>query len=296
MSDVGTPGTAHKIPPRLVSHDEQDIWLAGHRLIHSMRRGCWRCEVRNMWTARRGRERAGAYQFQAWGFECRYVIVVSECFIMRVMCHAFYFFILTALAAAAPTVAGNGAYEPTRPPRVTGLPVGAHGFYAEFRGRSEDGGFGHAYIVLGALDATGNRVDTAVFGFVPKGPEDQRWSGIAVPVEGLVGVSRSDFTQRPDVSFRVPIRRANYQRLVRDLRGFQADWKVYALVGQNCNDLVGAVAHSLGLQTPLIGLQMPTSYVAELWALNPPAAAAKTSRFNTTPDDFASGLLKSPSR
>jgi hypothetical protein len=244
-----------------------------------------------LWTSHRGCERGRANQFQAWGIEYRYAIVVSECFIMRFVCHAFYLFILTALTAAAPAAAGNGAYEPTRPPQVTGLPAGAHGFYAEFRGRSEDDGFGHAYIVLGALDAAGNRVDTAVFGFVPKGPEDQRWSGIAVPVEGLVGVSRSDFTQRPDVSFRVPIRRANYQRLVRDLRGLQADWRVYALVGQNCNDLVGTVAHSLGLQIPLNGLQLPANYVAELKAINMPAAAKAVRVTQATQNNFAGELL-----
>jgi hypothetical protein len=196
------------------------------------------------------------------------VVFRPECVMFHSLCKTVRCFALAVVTASAPALAGGGNYETTRAPYVNSLPDGAHAFYAEFRGRNEDGGFGHAYVVLGARDAAGHRHDSVVFGFVPKGPDDERWSQIAIPVEGLVGVSRSDFSIHPDVRYRVSIRRQDYHRVLRELRTYHSEWRVYALIGQNCNDLVGTVARSLGLDAPLIALQMPTSYVAELRALN----------------------------
>ena len=191
----------------------------------------------------------------------------------RSVCRALGVLACSAAVFCGPARAGNGGYEPTRGPYVEALPAGAHTFFAEFRGRNDAEGFGHAYVVLGATDGSGRRRNTLIFGFMPKTVDDQRLSQIAAPVDGIVGVSRSDFSVLPDVAFRVPLRRNDYARILHDVRVYQAEWTIYSLIGRNCNDLLGRVAESLGLQAPLIGLQGPTSYVAALKAINSPRAS-----------------------
>ena len=63
--------------------------------------------------------------------------------------------------------AGGGHFERTYPPRMIGLPAEARSYYAEFRARDEVGGFGHSYITLGAIFATGGVQETVVAGFMP---------------------------------------------------------------------------------------------------------------------------------
>src|SRR5262245_36353994 len=110
--------------------------------------------------------------------------------------------------------AGGGNYERTYPPRILAA-AEARSFYAEFRARSEIGGFGHSYITLGTIVANGEMQKTVVAGFMPKGADDEYWAQFAVPVAGLVGVVRSDFIRRPDdVRFRVLISKAQYYRIV----------------------------------------------------------------------------------
>ena len=164
--------------------------------------------------------------------------------------------------------AGTSTYEQTSPPRITATAPGARAFYIEFRGRSEEGGFGHAYMVLGSVGRDGRQHETTVFGFVPKDADDEFWSQFALPVTGMIGVSQSDFTPSPDVAFRVALTRPQHDQLVRDIAGLQESWTTYLLLGHNCNDLMGAVARSLGLWTPLITVQLPVRYVIELQAIN----------------------------
>ena len=178
------------------------------------------------------------------------------------------FCVLAIFGSADAAIAGATTYEPTQPPYLVPMEPGAHGFYIEFCGRSETDGFGHAYIVLGAIDRSGRRRRTAVFGFVPRTADDELWSQFAIPVSGMIGVSRSDFMADPDVRYRLPLRRADYNAILRNLAGLQEQWTIYALIGQNCNDLVGAIARSIGLEAPIFAAQLPTSYVAELRAIN----------------------------
>jgi hypothetical protein len=178
--------------------------------------------------------------------------------------------LVLALSLWLPALAGTGPFEPTHPAHVHATPAGAHAFFIEFRARHEQAGFGHAYMVLGAHDAAGHRIETARFGFIPSDEDDQRWSQLALPVNGLVGVSRSDFSAAPDVRFRVALRRSAYHTVIRDLEQYRAEWTTYALLGHNCNDLVAAVARSIGLDAPLLTVQLPPSYVAELKLLNAP--------------------------
>lgn len=152
------------------------------------------------------------------------------------------------------------------------LPVStaATSYYVEFRGRSEDGGFGHSYITLGYADAGGHTHRTTIFGLVPTTRDDEFLSQFAVPVSGSIAVTKSDFTPHPDVSYRVSIARADYVRIVRDIAALQNSWTIYALVGQNCNDLIADIARSVGLATPALTIQLPVAYVAELKAVNAP--------------------------
>jgi len=108
------------------------------------------------------------------------------------------------------TGAGSANYERTYPARIGPITMEAQSFYAEFRARNEAGGFGHSYVVLGTIDATGGTGVTVVAGFMPKSADDDYWGQFGIPVTGLVGGMRSDFIQRPDVRFRIAISKTSY--------------------------------------------------------------------------------------
>jgi hypothetical protein len=164
-------------------------------------------------------------------------------------------------------------YEPTHPPRIFAVTADARSFYLEFRARDEVGGFGHSYVTLGTIDASGQVRQTVVVGFMPKSADDDYWSKFGLPVAGIVGVTRSDLLRRPDARFRIALNKATYFRVVSEIRRFRKIWTHYGLVVHNCNSFVGEIASSVGLRTPLIAAQYPVSYVAELRALNSRANA-----------------------
>ena len=164
--------------------------------------------------------------------------------------------------------AGSGNYEPTHPPYIAAVPVDANSFYIEFRARNEVGGFGHSFVTLGTIDASGHLRRTIVVGFMPKSGDDEYWSQFGLPVAGLVGVTRSDVVRRPDVRFRVAISRAKYQLVVNSISSLRNSWTSYELLVRNCNNFVNQIAHSIGLRTPIITAQYPVSYLSELQALN----------------------------
>src|SRR5262245_772715 len=175
-------------------------------------------------------------------------------------------FLVTAADAA-------DSYEPTHPPRIFAVTADARSFYLEFRARNEAGGFGHSYVVLGTIDASGQGHQTVVVGFMPRSADDDYWSKFGLPVTGLLGVTRSDLLRRPDARFRIALNKLTYFRVVREIRGLRKTWTHYELVVHNCNSFVGEVAGSVGLRTPLITAQYPVSYVADLRALNSSAIA-----------------------
>jgi hypothetical protein len=160
-------------------------------------------------------------------------------------------------------------YEPTSAPRILAVTDDARSFYLEFRARNEVGGFGHSYVTLGSIAASGQEHQTVVVGFMPKSANDDYWSKFGLPVTGLVGVSRSDLLRRPDTRFRIVLDRATYFRVVSEIRSLRKTWTQYELVVQNCNNFASEIASSVGLRTPLITAQYPISYVTELRALNP---------------------------
>jgi len=173
-------------------------------------------------------------------------------------------FVLVTAADAADT------YEPTQAPRILAVSADARSFYLEFRARNETGGFGHSYVALGTIDASGQGHQTVVLGFMPRSADDDYWSKFGLPVTGLLGVTRSDLVRRPDARFRIAINKATYLRLVSEVRSLRRSWTQYELVVHNCNNFVSEIAGSVGLQTPLITAQYPVGYITELHALNAP--------------------------
>ena len=171
--------------------------------------------------------------------------------------------------------AGNDTYEPTRPPRIIAITAEARSFYLEFRARNEVGGFGHSYITLGTVNASGQGRQTVVVGFMPRSADDDYWSKLGLPVTGMLGVTRSDLQGRPDARFQIAVKESTYLRIVSKVRSLRRIWTKYELVVHNCNNFVGEIAASVGLRTPLITAQYPVGYVAELRALNVPLISRK---------------------
>lgn len=167
--------------------------------------------------------------------------------------------------------AGGSNYERTFPLRMRAAAAEARSFYAEFRARNELGGVGHSYITLGTSVAAGEMQETVVAGFMPKSADDDYWAQFGARVTGLVGAVRSDFIRRSaDVRFRIAISKAQYYRAAETIYRLQKTWATYDLLTQNCNNFVSEIAGSLGLRTPMISVQYPVHYVAELRALNSP--------------------------
>lgn len=181
---------------------------------------------------------------------------------------------LTASVAILPpsgAQAGGSNYERTYPVRMAAVPVGARSFYAEFRGRNEIGGLGHSYITLGTIVASGQMQETVVAGFMPKSADDDYWAQFGIRVTGLVGAVRSDFIRRSDdVRFRIAISEAQYYRAVKMIYRLKNTWTTYDILAQNCNNFVSEMASSFGLRTPMMTVQYPVHYVADLRALNSP--------------------------
>jgi hypothetical protein len=175
-----------------------------------------------------------------------------------------------ALLPASEVGAGTTNYEPPFPPRVVWAIGDARSFYAEFRARSEAGGFGHAYVTLGMIDSSGQLQQTVVAGFMPRRMRDDVLSQFGLPVEGVVGVVRTDLVRRPAVRFRIAISSANYYRLVSRILEMRRTWTTYQLLLVNCNTFVSEIASTAGLRTPLLVAQFPIAYVSELRSLNTP--------------------------
>jgi hypothetical protein len=172
------------------------------------------------------------------------------------------------LLSASGATCGSGTYEPTRPPVIVAVSADATTFYVEFRARNEAGGFGHSYVTLGTVDASGQVRETVVAGFMPKSADDDFWSKFGVPVTGLVGVARSDLLRRPDAHLHMAISRATYFRALNTIRRLRTSWVTYEVLVRNCNNFVSQIAGAVRLRTPVVTAQLPVRYVAELRALN----------------------------
>src|SRR5262245_18779850 len=93
---------------------------------------------------------------------------------------------------------------------------------------------------------------------MPRSADDDYWSKFALPVAGLVGVTRSDRVQRADVRFRIALSKADYVLVVNKVRTLSKIWTDDELVVHNCNNFVSGIASSLNLRTPLISVTSPS--------------------------------------
>src|SRR4029079_11186437 len=91
--------------------------------------------------------------------------------------------LITAVLLSCQAVATASAhYERAYPPRILAASAAAPVFYMECRAREEAGGYGHSYVTLGEIDASGGTRQTIVAGFPPAGPESGRWGQRGVTV------------------------------------------------------------------------------------------------------------------
>jgi hypothetical protein len=164
--------------------------------------------------------------------------------------------------------AGDSGYEPTRPARIAAAPADTSSFFVEFRARKEVGGFGHSYLLLGTIDSSGVAHVTVIAGFMPKGPDDDRWSRLGISVNGIVGVTRSDLIRQPVARIRLTVNEATYYRLVAQVHSLRKTWGTYEVLLRNCNSFVGEVANASGLRAPLLSAQFPVMYIEEIRQLN----------------------------
>ena len=178
--------------------------------------------------------------------------------------------LMVGLTMLLPCAAGAGGsnYEPTYPVRIAAVTTQVRSYYAEFRARHEAGGFGHSYVVLGTVSATGETRETVVAGYMPKSADDDHWGQFGIPVTGLVAVVRSDFTRRPDARLRITVSKARYYQVVSKVISLRRTWTTYELLIRNCNSFTGEVARAAGLRTPMLTAQLPVRYIEELRTLN----------------------------
>jgi hypothetical protein len=138
-------------------------------------------------------------------------------------------------------------------------------YFVDFHARSRPSLTGHNFIVYGRLNAHRRIVEAQVVGFTPD--SDRYWAAYFIPVPGLLGRERADFTEPSTVIYRRHLTAAEFYQLnakVRQVRETEPSWH---LIFSNCNDFVGEIAKSIGLLRPP-SLMMPSIYVSLLRALN----------------------------
>jgi len=91
---------------------------------------------------------------------------------------------------------------------------------------------------------------------------------LGLPVNGLVGVTRSDLIQQPVARVRMSVNEATYYRLVAQVQSLRKTWGTYEVLLRNCNSFVGGVASAAGLMAPFLSAQFPVMYIEELRRLN----------------------------
>jgi uncharacterized protein (DUF2126 family) len=66
----------------------------------------------------------------------------------------------------------------------------------------------------------------------------------------------------------VPVSGVTYFRVVKKIRDLRNAWTRYQLLVRNCNNFLAEIASSAGLRAPIVTVQYPVDYVADLRALN----------------------------
>jgi hypothetical protein len=141
---------------------------------------------------------------------------------------------------------GLGARAAAAQPRDTG----AAGYFVDFRSRPAYL-FGHSFIVYGRLDSRGKPVESHREGIYPIDGQAGLIMGSAVfPVPASVRAVHGDFHERASNSYRRHLTHAQYERLLRVVRGLRASDREWNLLFKNCNDYAIEVAKGMGLTTP----------------------------------------------
>jgi hypothetical protein len=138
-------------------------------------------------------------------------------------------------------------------------------YFVDFHARNRPSPTGHDFIVYGRLNAHGRIVEAQVVGFSPD--TDKYRAAYFIPMPGLLGRERADFTVPSTVIYRRHLTAAEFHQLngkVRQVRAAQPSWH---LIFSNCNYFVGEMAKSIGLHKPP-SLLPPSIYVFLLRALN----------------------------
>jgi hypothetical protein len=139
-------------------------------------------------------------------------------------------------------------------------------YVLEFRARTDDA-FGHAFMVIEAIDRRGNIDRAGIFGFgTATGAPDGLFSLFGSI--GEIGYTTDDINAHLTETFRVPLSRTTYRQLTQSVTDARSSWTVYGLLFLNCNTFIGAIARSIGLHAPENSALLPADFVRELKRLN----------------------------
>ena len=168
------------------------------------------------------------------------------------------------LAAALLHSAGAAPRQSGR----TALAQAGEQYFIEFRARPS--ALGHAYIVYGHLDATGQPTEIHYAGNQPSGGDAGAVLGAFVPVPGRIRAVPEDFKLRPTAVYHrrlTPTQYAHLKIAVARVRAREHTWHLFLY---NCNDFAVEIAHSIGLISPPMPWLPPDVMVNGLRALNGP--------------------------
>jgi hypothetical protein len=164
-------------------------------------------------------------------------------------------------AAPPPIAASDVVYPPVFAPAQDNVT-----YYLEIRART-DAAFGHAFMVIDAVDTHGASQQVAIFGFVTAAGAPDGLNAIFGSV-GEVGYSTDDINAELAETFRVRINRATYPRIAAAVRDMQKSWTTYDLLSLNCNTFIATIARSIGLFAPTNSALPPATFVRDLKRLN----------------------------
>lgn len=145
--------------------------------------------------------------------------------------------------------------------RVAPVPAGA--YFIDFRARPSSY-IGHTYIIYGRLDGEGRVAEEHIAGLIP---EHDVWEGLFVPIQANVREYKDDTKLLPVAIYRRQLSAAEYQRVARVVRYYQATEHRWHVIFQNCNTFAADLAEVLRLNRPPTVLP-PSVWVEMLRKLN----------------------------
>ena len=155
---------------------------------------------------------------------------------------------ILAIAALAPAHADNKAQRKAD-------------YFLDFRSRPAYL-FGHSFIVYGRIDEHGRAIEAHREGIYPTDGQTGLIMGSAIlPVSASVRAVHGDYKEQASNSYRRRLTKAQYDHLMRVVRGLRASDREWNLLFKNCNDFSIEVAKAMGLTTP--GSWLPPYYFVD---------------------------------